>query len=168
MRQSVLARLRQSVWASMRLSVCNTGWPEATINVGAGGWQGTSNPSVKCAVCFCTMWSKVSWTVLTVERGCLCFHQIPSLRTIADANFWNYQKYYQKSFFSNYWQIIDIDLRLLEINGDFKSLSILLLLSKKYQGKITCRWPLVVDQLTGSEKLNWSIENGFHHGATSI
>ena len=56
MRQSVLARLRQSVGASMRQSVCNTGWPEATINEGAvGGWQGTSNPSVKCALRFCTM-----------------------------------------------------------------------------------------------------------------
>ena len=48
--------------------------------------------------------------------------------------FWeNYQKYYRKPIyqhFSIYGQIIDIDLRRLEIIGDFKSLSISLALSK--------------------------------------
>ena len=35
MRLSVAASMRLSVAASMRLSVGDTGWPEATINVGA-------------------------------------------------------------------------------------------------------------------------------------
>ena len=105
------------------------------------------------------MWTKTLSCLLTMKNLCLfdpTLHFFGQHFALSVAPFCgqirilqiNWANYWKPIYhhFSNYRQIIDIDLRLLEIIGDFKQLSISLSLSKvpgKLSKKMTYRWPLL-------------------------